>query len=116
MADDTARVENESGIEKGSDGFPKLDLTPKGKNMNIEIYGESKGWVAPITLNLNGSPITLPEKNDGEPHTFLELMKYANIDTKNPGGHGVELSLNGLEISFGEELHEGDTAVVRWKD
>ena len=116
LADDTARVENESGIEKGSDGFPKLDLTPKGKNMNIEIYGESKGWVPPITLNLNGSPITLPEKNDGEPHTFLELMKYANIDTKNPGGHGVELSLNGLEISFGEELHEGDRAVVRWKD
>ena len=116
LADDNTIGENESGIEKGSDGFPKLDLTPKGKNMNIEIYGESKGWVAPITLNLNGSPITLPEKNDGEPHTFLELMKYANIDTKNPGGHGVELSLNGLEISFGEELHEGDTAVVRWKD
>ena len=106
--------EQGGGEENG--GFPKIDTTPRGRNMNLEIYGESHGRIPPITLTLNGSPITLPEKNDGEPHTFLELMKYANIDTKNPGGHGVELSLNGYEISFGEELHEGDTAVVRWKD
>lgn len=102
--------------EVDEEGFPKLDTTPGGRNMNLVIYGESHGRIPPITLNLNGSPITLPEKNDGEPHTFLELMKYANIDTKHPGGHGVELSLNGYEISFGEELHEGDRAIVRWKD
>lgn len=102
--------------ETDNEGFPKIDTTPHGRNMNLEIYGESHGRIPPITLTLNGSPITLPEKNDGEPHTFLELMKYANIDTKHPGGNGVELSLNGNEISFGEELHEGDRAIVRWKD
>lgn len=89
---------------------------PKDRNLNLELYGVSEGNIPPITLTLNGSPITLPAKNDGEPHTFLELMSYANLDTKNPGGHSVELTLNDKEISFGEELHQGDKAVVRWKD
>lgn len=71
--------------------------------------------VPALTLNLNGKPITLPEKTDGEPHTFIELMSYVDIDTKNPMGSNVELILNGTEISFGEELHEGDHAIVRWK-
>lgn len=69
-----------------------------------------------LTLTLNGDPLTLPEKTDGEPHTFIELMRYVDIDTKNPKGSNVELTLNGVEISFGEELHDGDKAVVRWKD
>lgn len=89
---------------------------PSGRNLNDDVYGVSEGYIPPITLTLNGSPITLPEKNDGEPHTFLELMTYADLDTKNPGGRGVELTLNGKEISFGEELHEGDRAIARWKD
>lgn len=89
---------------------------PKGRNLNLEIYGIGKGNIPPITLTLNGSPITLPAKNDGEPHTFLELMSYADLDTKNPAGSSVELTLNGKEISFGEELHQGDKAVVRWKE
>ena len=88
----------------------------KAKNPSAEIYRASEGYIPPITLTLNGSPITLPEKNDGELHTFLELMTYADLDTKNPGGRGVELTLNGKEISFGEELHEGDNAIARWKD
>lgn len=69
-----------------------------------------------LTLTLNGDSLTLPEKFDGEPHTFIELMSYVHIDTKNPMGSNVELTLNGKEISFGEELHDGDRAVVRWRD
>ena len=64
----------------------------KAKNPSAEIYRASEGYIPPITLTLNGSPITLPEKNDGELHTFLELMTYADLDTKNPGGRGVELT------------------------
>lgn len=69
-----------------------------------------------LTLTLNGEPLTLPEKTDGEPHTFIELMSYVDIDTKNPKGSNIELTLNGVEINFGEELHDGDKAIVRWKD
>ena len=72
--------------------------------------------VPPMTVNLNGRTLTLPEKHDGEPHIFLELMNYVDIDTKNPGGTEVEISLNGKDVSFGEELHTGDTAIVRWRD
>lgn len=72
--------------------------------------------VPALTLTLNGRTITLPEKTDGTPHTFVELMNKVDLDTKNPKGRDIELTLNGAEISFGEELHEGDRAVVRWKE
>lgn len=72
--------------------------------------------VPALTLTLNGRPLTLPEKTDGTPHTFLELMNKVDLDTKNPKGRDIELTLNGMEISFGEELHEGDRAIVRWKE
>lgn len=75
-----------------------------------------KDKVPELTVLLNGSPITLPSKTDGDPHTFIELMSYANLDTKNPMGSDVELTLNGREINFGEELHEGDKAVIRWRN
>ena len=72
--------------------------------------------VPAITLILNGKPLTLPEKTDGTPHTFVELMNKVDLDTKNPKGRDIELTLNGMEISFGAELHEGDRAIVRWKE
>ncbi len=72
--------------------------------------------VPAITLTLNGKPLTLPEKTDGTPHTFVELMNKVDLDTKNPKGRDIELTLNGMEISFGAELHEGDRAIVRWKE
>ncbi|MCM1299164.1 MAG: pilus assembly protein PilM [Firmicutes bacterium] len=75
-----------------------------------------KDAVPQLTVILNEKPITLPPKTDGEPHTFIELMSYANIDTKNPMGSSVELTLNGREIGFGEELREGDRAIIRWRN
>ena len=72
--------------------------------------------VPEMTVNLNGMPLTLPAKPDGEPHIFLELMNYADIDTENPQGTSVEITLNGVEVSFAEELHQGDEAIVRWRD
>lgn len=72
--------------------------------------------VPALTLTLNGRTLTLPEKTDGTPHTFVELMNKVDLDTKNPKGRDIELTLNGMEISFGEELHEGDRAIVRWKE
>lgn len=72
--------------------------------------------VPPITINLNGRPLTLPEKTDGTPHTFLEVLSYVDIDTKNPVGKDVELTLNGVEINFSQELKAGDNAIVRWRD
>ncbi|MBD5103852.1 MAG: ATPase [Ruminococcaceae bacterium] len=78
---------------------------------------ENQGDVIPaLTLMLNGRPLTLPEKRDGIPHTFLELLNHVDIDTRNPMGRDIELTLNGSEINFGEELHDGDRAVVKWKE
>ena len=71
--------------------------------------------VPELTVTLNGESLTLPEKKDGEPHIFLELMNYADIDTENPQGTSVEITLNGNDVSFGEELHPGDVAIVRWR-
>lgn len=97
------------------------DLSEIGYNFdanaqNEEDGGETIDIVPALTLTLNGKPLTLPEKTDGTPHTFVELMNKVDLDTKNPGGRDIELTLNGMEISFGAELHEGDRAIVRWKE
>lgn len=88
--------------------------TPKEQPADSEPNQED--IIPSLTLMLNGKPLTLPEKRDGIPYTFLELMNHVDIDTKNPMGRDIELTLNGAEINFGEELHDGDRAVVRWKE
>lgn len=96
--------------------YPESERDFDADEGNGEDEEEAIDIVPAITLTLNGKPLTLPEKNDGTPHTFVELMNKVDLDTKNPKGRDIELTLNGMEISFGAELHEGDRAIVRWKE
>lgn len=96
--------------------YPESDRDFDADEGNGKDEEEAIDIVPAITLTLNGKPLTLPEKNDGTPHTFVELMNKVDLDTKNPKGRDIELTLNGMEISFGAELHEGDRAIVRWKE
>lgn len=103
---ETSAVQNDTAAY----AVPQKDAEEENRSLAFKIANR----VPELTLTLNGEPLTLPEKTDGEPHTFIELMSYVDIDTKKPKGSNIELTLNGVEISFGEELHDGDKAVVRW--
>ena len=103
---ETSAVQNDTAAY----AVPQKDTEEENHSLAFKIANR----VPALTLTLNGEPLTLPEKTDGEPHTFIELMSYVDIDTKKPKGSNIELTLNGVEISFGEELHDGDKAVVRW--
>lgn len=109
-----ARSAIDGGNGTAAPDVPKTGFGAVGNASSLAMQIANK--IPAVTLNLNGDSITLPEKDDGEPHTFIELMSYVDIDTKNPKGSTIELTLNGIETGFGEELHNGDRAVIRWKD
>lgn len=109
-------AEQRTNLTENRAAFSAAPQKEPSKEEAPSLAFKTADTIPALTLTLNGEPLTLPEKQDGEPHTFIELMSYVDIDTKNPKGSNVELTLNGAEISFGEELHDGDKAVVRWKN
>lgn len=67
-----------------------------------------------VTIRLNGKVITLDKPQNDSPNIFLELMAIADIDTNNPQGTDIELSVNGKTANFMDVLHDGDECIVRW--
>lgn len=113
-------ISNTAAYSKPSVSQPAY--VPSANNLSVsdkqaaEEEADQGDIIPALTLILNGKSLTLPEKRDGIPHTFLELLNHVDIDTRNPMGRDIELTLNGSEINFGEELHNGDRAVIKWKD
>lgn len=69
----------------------------------------------PITVMLNGRPITL--EWTGSDHVFLEVMAFANIDTRHaPPGKTVITTANGVNMGFMDPIKDGDICVVKWED
>ena len=64
-----------------------------------------------ITFYLNGSPIRLPRKANGDPYYLMEMIQYSGIDLKNPKGR-VNLSVNGAPGIFQQTLRAGDHVVI----
>lgn len=64
-----------------------------------------------ITFYLNGSPIRLPRKANGDPYYLMDMIQYSGIDLKNPKGR-VNLSVNGAPGIFQQTLRAGDHVVI----
>ncbi len=65
-----------------------------------------------ILFHLNGSPLHLPQKEDGSPYYLMDMIQYSGIDLKNPKGR-IELTVNGISGLFQQELKEGDNISIR---
>jgi cell division protein FtsA len=70
-----------------------------------------------ISVILNGEIVTLVKHLDGMPHTFLELLNYADIDPANPPSAKAEyiMTINNAPAGFSDELKDGDEAELKWK-
>ena len=88
-------------------------LPPVESKQQEDAHGENLGM--PIMVNLNGKALYLPQTDDRQPHKFLELMNYIEIDTSTPKSD-IELTLNGKLANFGDTMNNGDSAVGRWKE
>lgn len=65
-----------------------------------------------IALLLNGKPLSLPEKENGQPYYLMDLLQYSELDfehLENP----VHLAVNGTESGFRQALRNGDNVTIR---
>ncbi len=65
----------------------------------------------PVSVVLNGEPVCLSPKENGEPHYLMELLEHTGIDfdhLEKP----VELLVNGAPGQFSQRLLEGDDVVI----
>lgn len=69
----------------------------------------------PLTIRLNGAPLALPPKADGEPYYFMDVLQHSGLDFGNLQ-RPVELLLNGAACDFRQKLAEDDDVVVRYQD
>jgi cell division protein FtsA len=91
---------------------PKAEPVPKAVPIS-EAKPAPEGFI----VNLNGVDVVLPENSDGASHEFIELMAIADIDLDNPPASGnIEITLNGRNASFIDNLNIGDRAVIRWAE
>lgn len=67
--------------------------------------------VKPLRVILNGMPIDLPAKADGEPYYLMDLLKYSGIDFQNLDRQ-VRIELNGAQSSFQSVLREQDSVII----
>lgn len=65
---------------------------------------------AGLTVELNGSSVTLPDMNAH--HMLLDLLNFIDIDPTAPNTELV-LEINGAPANFSSVLNQGDKAVIR---
>jgi cell division protein FtsA len=92
--------------------IPDKTAKPVEPDVPSIAIDKSEFWVT-----LNGKHITLPEKTDGTPHEFVELMGFADLDLENPPpSKEMIITLNGKTVSFMDIISTGDEAVVKWAE
>ena len=67
-----------------------------------------------LNIRMNGEPLALPPKANGEPYYFMDILQYSGLDF----GHldrPVELLRNGSACEFTQVLSENDDVVVQYQ-
>ena len=60
---------------------------------------------------LNGEPLTLEEKESGQPYYLMDLLQYSGLDFEHLE-RPVRLTVNGQESGFRQSLHSGDRITI----
>lgn len=68
-----------------------------------------------LSIRLNGSPLSLPPKDNGDPYYFMDILQHSGLDFDHLRGP-VELLLNGAPCDFMRTLAENDEVVIRCKE
>ena len=65
-----------------------------------------------VHLILNGTPLTLPEKDSGQPYYLMDLLERSGLDFDHLEGP-VRLTVNGMESGFSQAVRSGDVVTIR---
>ncbi len=114
------RPESERGLPPERRAEPERALPPERRpepERVLQPDSEQRSEPAPgpvrmLLFYLNGSPLRLPRKKDGQPYYLMDMIEYSGIDLKNPAGT-VKLTVNGMMGMFQQELRERDAIEIR---
>ncbi len=110
----------EPGVEEESEeGFEQTE-----EQANAADAAPSPSVVAPapapapveaptttISVNINGANVTLTGK---EEYIFVDIFNYIDFDTNAGGGRPIITEINGVNCSYTQQLHMGDTIKIAW--
>ncbi len=76
------------------------------------VQREPEGTPRGVHLVLNGTPLTLPEKDSGQPYYLMDLLERSGLDFDHLEGP-VRLTVNGRESGFSQSVRSGDVVTIR---
>lgn len=76
------------------------------------VQREPEGTPRGVHLVLNGAPLTLPEKDSGQPYYLMDLLERSGLDFDHLEGP-VRLTVNGRESGFSQSVRSGDVVTIR---
>ena len=65
-----------------------------------------------VEIILNGKPMVLPPKENGQPYYMMDLLERSGVDFEKLDGP-VRLAINGVECGFSQAVKDRDTITIR---
>ena len=78
-----------------------------------ESFGENRP--SQRVFFMNGRPLAVPAKPNGEPYYLMDLLDQSGLDFEHLTNR-VILRVNGSEGQFTQELRDGDTIIIRQEE
>lgn len=64
-----------------------------------------------VDITLNGEPLHLPGKDDGNPYYLMDLLEHSGLDLEKVD-RPVRLAVNGVESGFRHMIKDGDSVTI----
>ncbi len=113
----------ETFTDKPEETTPKEPSGEIGGQVAANISGQQSGAEKPLGqakpavpveglfLELNGQPMFLPRKEDGQPYYLMDLLQYSGLDFEHVKAP-VVLKVNGQPAAFQQEIRAYDTVTI----
>lgn len=103
-------LHDEFAKEAEASAVPENEL-PKN-DIQEEIHEEDSSENT-VTVIVNGEPVELSGKDT---YIFVDIFTHISFDLQAGKGRAIATVINGRDVQFSEELHEGDQIELYWKE
>ncbi len=117
--EDEYKDELEDDLDGGLDAAPE---SPAGQAVSAPQAEAAEPKPAPVvkrgesvSVTINGNPMILKGKDDGEPYYLMDLLQYSGLDLEHLRGP-VDMFVNGFMGQFTQRILSGDNVVIRYRD
>ena len=117
--EDEYKDELEDDLDGGPEAAPE---SPAGQAVSAPQAEAAEPKPAPVvkrgesvSVTINGNPMILKGKDDGEPYYLMDLLQYSGLDLEHLRGP-VDMFVNGFMGQFTQRILSGDNVVIRYRD